>query len=97
MSFSVWCTVLKLSCISVPQIQFVAHTSASYAEVSLDDIELVEGICPPQLTCSFDDDSENCLWENYFVGDSLPWSLGSGSENVTSAPMYALLFDKKKY
>lgn len=67
-------------------------TTASYSEVYLDDLELMEGACPPALTCTFDDDSEYCQWETLFdFGATLPWSLGSGSENVPSGPLYVLL------
>ncbi|MPC30919.1 MAM and LDL-receptor class A domain-containing protein 2 [Portunus trituberculatus] len=89
-----WQTVhLNLYSSKTYQIEFVGHTSASNGEVSLDDIELVEGLCPPPLTCTFDDDSDNCLWKNYFTGASLPWSIGRGNENITSEPEYASLVD----
>lgn len=66
-------------------------TNEVVSRVSLDDLELVEGVCPPDLTCSFDDQSQSCKWEDYFPeGAILPWSLGSGSENISSAPGYAL-------
>lgn len=70
----------------------MGHTTTTYGEVSLDDLELVDGICPPPLTCSFDDETENCRWDNCFTcGATLPWDLGSGSENVSSGPLYVLL------
>ena len=70
----------------------MGHTSASDGEVRLDDLELMDGVCPPQLTCTFDDTNKNCQWDVYFGdGGTLPWSIGSGSENVSSAPMYVLL------
>lgn len=69
----------------------MGHTYENDGTVSLDDLELVEGSCPPLLTCSFDEESEYCQWKNYFPGGSmLPWNLGSGSENISSAPQYVL-------
>lgn len=80
---------------SVLQVLFVGYTYERDGAVSLDDLELVEGVCPPQLTCTFDanDDGtmEYCEWKNYFPGGSmLQWSIGSGLEDISSAPQYVL-------
>lgn len=82
----------KQRIISFLQVLFAGHTYERESAVSLDDLELVEGVCPPPLTCSFDDESENCQWKNYFPDEfMLPWSIGSGSSNISSAPLYVLL------
>lgn len=66
-------------------------TNEVLSRVYLDDLELVDGVCPPDLTCNFDDESQSCKWDNYFPeGATLPWSFGSGSENISSAPGYAV-------
>ena len=51
----------------------MGHTSASDGEVRLDDLELMDGVRPPHLTCTFDDTNENCQWDVYFGdGGTLP-------------------------
>lgn len=69
----------------------MGHTYDIAGAVSLDDLELVEGLCPPPLTCNFDDDSGNCHWVDYLPdGVRMTWSTGAGSMNITSAPPYVL-------
>ncbi|XP_050708969.1 MAM and LDL-receptor class A domain-containing protein 1-like [Eriocheir sinensis] len=78
---------LNLDSFEIYQVLFVGVTNEVLSRVNLDDLELVEGVCPPDLTCSFDDESQSCRWEDYFPeGAMLPWSFGSGSENISSAP-----------
>ncbi|XP_047484991.1 MAM and LDL-receptor class A domain-containing protein 1-like [Penaeus chinensis] len=55
--------------------------------VFLDDLKIVEGRCPASSTCTFDEDSEMCLWENFeHEMATADWSLGSGDEAGPDAP-----------
>lgn len=60
--------------------------------VILDDVLIIGGRCPPVLSCNFED-SVNCGWRDMMVdGADLPWSLGSGSDNITTAPGWVFMF-----
>lgn len=55
--------------------------------ILLDDVEIVEGRCPPSFICTFDEDAEMCLWENFeHETTTTAWSLGSGEEGGPDAP-----------
>nr|XP_053646985.1 MAM and LDL-receptor class A domain-containing protein 1-like [Cherax quadricarinatus] len=78
---------LSLFSVSEYQIWIISHTGNPEDEIKLDDVAIISGPCPASLTCSFDDETEACEWENFFTDSAtLPWSIGSGSENITSAP-----------
>lgn len=69
------------------QLLILATTQGTADRVRIDDVDLIHGPCPPSLTCNFDDESQTCMWENAFeLGASLPWSIGSGSENISAGP-----------
>ena len=54
--------------------------------ISLDDVSLADGPCPSDLTCTFDEEVSDCLWENYDTPDAnIAWILGSGD---TGDPSY---------
>ncbi|XP_063596614.1 apical endosomal glycoprotein-like [Penaeus indicus] len=55
--------------------------------VFLDDVKIMEGRCPASSTCTFDEDSETCLWENFKDETATAdWSLGAGEEARPDAP-----------
>lgn len=55
--------------------------------VFLDDVKIMEGRCPASFTCTFDEDEEMCLWENYdHEAATSDWALGSGEDGTPDTP-----------
>ena len=57
--------------------------------LSLDDVALTEGRCPPQVTCTFDDsvDDPTCGWTNDLgEDDELEWAVLNGDNGTAGAP-----------
>ncbi|KAG7165100.1 MAM and LDL-receptor class A domain-containing protein 2-like 1, partial [Homarus americanus] len=69
------------------QISIIAHTGDLDEEIQIDDVDITEDVCPASLTCSFDEVTEVCEWDNYIKdNDTLPWNIGHGSDGLPSAP-----------
>ncbi|XP_042866816.1 MAM and LDL-receptor class A domain-containing protein 1-like [Penaeus japonicus] len=55
--------------------------------VFLDDVKIMEGRCPASFTCTFDEEEEMCLWENYdHEAATSDWALGSGEDGTPGTP-----------
>ncbi len=50
----------------------------------MDDIELVNGVCPPELACNFEDDY--CGYYNIKEYDEFDWQRGQGQEYPSTGP-----------
>ncbi|XP_071520575.1 LOW QUALITY PROTEIN: MAM and LDL-receptor class A domain-containing protein 1-like [Panulirus ornatus] len=79
---------LNLNSESEFQIWIIGHTGGdTESKVMIDDVDVMKGVCPASITCSFDDTTEDCRWENYYLsGASLPWDIGRGMDNISTAP-----------
>jgi len=67
--------------------------------ISLDDVSLIQGPCPSDLACTFDEVNQNCYWENYDTPDSnIAWIIGSGdTEDPSYHPRYYFLEDETRF
>ncbi|XP_042228848.1 apical endosomal glycoprotein-like [Homarus americanus] len=67
------------------QIQFIGEQVDQ--RIRLDTVDMIEGNCPATFSCSFDDDSEVCDWDNYNDGTvMLSWYKGDGHEGDPNSP-----------
>mgnify|MGYP001798022958 CR=1 FL=1 len=59
------------------QVVFEGIRGESWAgDIALDDISVIDGACPPQLVCTFED-KNLCGWSNVH-GDNFDWTRANG-------------------
>ena len=55
--------------------------------ILIDNLKLENGPCPPSLSCSFNSDSPECEWKDFFNEDAnLFWNTGKGASNIINTP-----------